>query len=79
MNYSSIFVSNTKTTVYLKNLTPYTFYWIEVTVFTYTSFANESSRITNHTDEGSKFNPEEIRLAYKFVPSVLFSVVKQLS
>ncbi|XP_068691559.1 phosphatidylinositol phosphatase PTPRQ-like [Montipora foliosa] len=64
MNYSSIFVSNTKTTVYLKNLTPYTFYWIEVTVFTYTSFANESSRITNHTDEGIPTYPPRNVTAY---------------
>ncbi|XP_068752557.1 protein sidekick-1-like isoform X3 [Montipora capricornis] len=64
MNYSSIFVCNTKTTVYLKNLTLYTFYWIEVTAFTYTSFSNESSRITNHTDEGIPTYPPRNVTAY---------------
>ncbi|XP_068752680.1 phosphatidylinositol phosphatase PTPRQ-like [Montipora capricornis] len=64
MNYSSIFVCNNKTTVYLKNLTLYTFYWIEVTAFTYKSFANKSSRITSHTDEGKPSSPPVNITAY---------------
>ncbi|XP_068739071.1 MAM and fibronectin type III domain-containing protein 1-like [Montipora capricornis] len=64
MNYSSIFVCNNKTTVRLKNLTLYTFYWIEVTAFTNKSFANNSSRITNHTDEGIPSSPPVDVTAY---------------
>ncbi|XP_068689584.1 protein sidekick-1-like isoform X2 [Montipora foliosa] len=64
MNYSSIFVCNDKTTVRLKNLTLYTFYWIEVTAFTYKSFANKSSRIINHTDEGIPSSPPVNVTAY---------------
>ncbi|XP_068751750.1 protein sidekick-1-like [Montipora capricornis] len=64
MNYSSIFVCNNKTTVRLKNLTLYTFYWIEVTAFTNTSFANKSFNITSHTDEGKPSSPPVNITAY---------------